>query len=156
MLAVNADVTLALTQAARNFIPTTMPPLDERTRRIQVLLLSICVYAANYMFLAVYHYSSTYYWKQHYHISALSDHAWVQELIHGHPDCIYNGLGMRLHVFLAFTAELRTCGLKDTRYTTVEEQAAIFLYMCVTGLKIRHVGERFQRANATISKYVFL
>ncbi|KAI0349800.1 hypothetical protein OH77DRAFT_1577479 [Trametes cingulata] len=25
--------------------------------------------------------------------------------------------------------------------------------MCMTGLKIRHVGERFQRANATISKY---
>ncbi|KLO06040.1 hypothetical protein SCHPADRAFT_798604, partial [Schizopora paradoxa] len=25
--------------------------------------------------------------------------------------------------------------------------------MCVTGLSIRHVGERFQRSNETISKY---
>ncbi|KAE9407628.1 hypothetical protein BT96DRAFT_764015, partial [Gymnopus androsaceus JB14] len=25
--------------------------------------------------------------------------------------------------------------------------------MCVTGLSVRHVGERFQHANATISKY---
>jgi hypothetical protein len=32
--------------------------------------------------------------------------------------------------------------------------AAIFLYMCVTGLSVHHVGERFQRSNKTISKYV--
>jgi hypothetical protein len=35
----------------------------------------------------------------------------------------------------------------------VEEQAAIFLYMSVTGLRCRHVGERFQHALGTISGY---
>ncbi|KAJ2996683.1 hypothetical protein NUW54_g7212 [Trametes sanguinea] len=83
------------------------------------------------MFLAIRLYSSSYYWEQPYHTSKLSGHAWVQELIHGHPERIQNELGMRLHVFLAFVGELRACGLKDTRYIEVEEQAAIFLYMCV-------------------------
>ncbi|KAL7277973.1 hypothetical protein ACG7TL_007926 [Trametes sanguinea] len=81
------------------------------------------------MFLAIRLYSSSNYWKQPYHTSKLSGHAWVQELIHGHPERIRNELGMRLHVFLAFVGELRACGLKDTRYVEVEEQAAIFLYM---------------------------
>ena len=133
-----------------------MPLLDNRTRHVQLLLLGICVYAANYLYLAIYYYASIYYWKQPYHTSALSGHAWVQELIHGHPDHIYSELRMRLHVFLAFTAELWANGLNDTRYVTVEEQAAIFLYMCITGLKIWHVGEHFQRANATISKRVLI
>jgi len=38
----------------------------------------------------------------------------------------------------------------------MEQHVAIFLYTCVTGLSIHHVGERFQHANATISKYVSL
>ena len=37
---------------------------------------------------------------------------------------------------------------------TVEEQLAIFLYTSVTGLSLRHVSERFQRANETTSWYV--
>lgn len=50
---------------------------------------------------------------------------------------------------------LRTkCGLKDSKYIQLEDQVAIFLYMSVTGLSIRHVGERFQRSNETISKYI--
>jgi hypothetical protein len=61
---------------------------------------------------------------------------------------------MHLHVFTAFVAELRACGMSDSCHIILEEQAAIFLYMCVTGLSIRHVGERFQHANETISKYV--
>ncbi|KAK0440669.1 uncharacterized protein EV420DRAFT_1249896, partial [Desarmillaria tabescens] len=40
-----------------------------------------------------------------------------------------------------------------TRNVFLEEQVAIFLYMCVTGLSVRHVGERFQRSNETIAKY---
>ncbi len=77
----------------------------------------------------------------------------MEELIHGHPDRIWTELGVRTHVFLAFIHELRTvCGLEGSRYVGLNEQAAIFLYMCVTGLSIRHVGERFQRSNETISK----
>ena len=46
-------------------------------------------------------------------------------------------------------------GHGDSKYVTLEEQLAIFLYTSVTGLSIRHVGERFQRANGTISKCAF-
>ncbi|KAF9060559.1 hypothetical protein BDP27DRAFT_1177700, partial [Rhodocollybia butyracea] len=45
-------------------------------------------------------------------------------------------------------------GFETSRYgITVDEQLAIFLYTCVTGLSIRHVGERFQHSNETISQY---
>ncbi|KDR64865.1 hypothetical protein GALMADRAFT_82584 [Galerina marginata CBS 339.88] len=61
---------------------------------------------------------------------------------------------MRLHVFMAFVEALAAAGLKPTQYISLEQHVAIFLYTCVTGLSIRHVGERFQHANATISKYI--
>lgn len=99
-------------------------------------------------------FSSSFYDKTPYHTSTLTGHSWVQELIYGHPDRIKSELGMRLHVFEALAEELRNNGLSDTRHITLEEHVAIFLYTCVTGLSIRHVGERFQHANATISKYV--
>lgn len=63
---------------------------------------------------------------------------------------------MRLHVFLALVANLQLCGLTDSRDVTLQEQVAIFLYTCVTGLSIQHVGERFQHSNETISKYVYI
>jgi hypothetical protein len=104
------------------------------------------------MCLAVILYASQWYWKQPYHTSALSGAAWVEELVYGHPERIRNCLGMRVHVFLAFVLELRLCGLRDSRYVSLREKTAIFLYTCVTGLSVRHVGERFQRSNDTISK----
>lgn len=58
-----------------------------------------------------------------------------------------------MHVFLALVAELWLHGLTDSRDVSLEEQVAIFLYACVTGLSIRHIGERFQHSNETISKY---
>jgi hypothetical protein len=52
----------------------------------------------------------------------------------------------------SFVHELRVvCGLGDSWHVGLDEQAAIFLYMCVTGLSVRHVGERFQHSNETIS-----
>jgi hypothetical protein len=44
-------------------------------------------------------------------------------------------------------------GYSDERDVTLEEKLAIFLYACVTGLTVWHLGERFQRANGTITKY---
>ncbi|THU90176.1 hypothetical protein K435DRAFT_572402, partial [Dendrothele bispora CBS 962.96] len=73
-------------------------------------------------------YLSPMYWKQDYHTLALSGHAWTQELIHGHPDRIYTELGMRLHVYFALLMELRMMGYEDSRYITLEESLAIFLY----------------------------
>ena len=93
-----------------------------------------------------------YHMKEPYHTSILSGHAWVQELLHGHPERIRTELGVHKEVFLALVEELQSMGHGDSKYVTLQEQLAIFLYMSVTGLSVRHTGERFQHANGTISK----
>jgi len=93
-----------------------------------------------------------YHMKEPYHTSILSGYAWVQELLHGHPERIRTELGVHKEVFNALIEELRSMGHGDSKYVMLEEQLAIFLYTSVTGLSIRHVGERFQQANGTISK----
>jgi hypothetical protein len=60
---------------------------------------------------------------------------------------------MHKEVFLDLVDELHGMGHSDSCFVTLEEQLAIYLYMCVTGLTVRHVGERFQRANETVSRY---
>ena len=45
-------------------------------------------------------------------------------------------------------------GATSARHVYIEEKLAIFLYTCVTGLSLRRVSERFQRANETTSKLV--
>ena len=89
-----------------------------------------------------------------YHTSSLSSEGWVVELILGHPDCIRCKLGMDAHTFKEVTLELHSHGHKCSTNVSLEEQLVIFLYTCVTGLPIRHIGEQFQRSNDTISRYV--
>jgi hypothetical protein len=93
-----------------------------------------------------------YHMKEPYHTSILSGYAWVQELLHGHPERIRTELGVHKEVFHALIEELRSMGHGDSRNVSLQEQLAIFLCMSVTSLTIRHTGERFQRANGTISK----
>ena len=95
-----------------------------------------------------------YYDKQPYHTSVLSGYGWVTELLNGHPERIRTELGLHKHVFLKLVDELRSMGHSDARDVKLEEKLAIFLYACVTGLSVRHLGERFQRANGTITKCV--
>jgi hypothetical protein len=90
--------------------------------------------------------------REPYHTSALTGEEWVVELLSGHPERIHCELGVHLHVFDALVSELRDLGHGNSRHVSLEEQLAIFLYSCVTGLTIRHVGERFQRSNDTISR----
>lgn len=104
--------------------------------------------------IAIEDYSDTYYNKQPYHTSALSGTAWVTELLTGHPERIRCELGVHKHVFYTLINLLRQAGCRDSKHVQLEEQLAIFLYASVTGLSIRHLGERFQRSNDTISKYV--
>lgn len=63
------------------------------------------------------------------HTSHLSGEEWVQELLQGHENRIYNELGMNKTVFLNLLKVLRidagVCGL---RYVTAEEQLATFFY----------------------------
>ena len=77
-----------------------------------------------------------YHMKEPYHTSILSGYAWVQELLHGHPERIRTELGVHKEVFHALIRELQSMGHGDTRYVTLEEQLAIFLYTSVTGLSI--------------------
>lgn len=87
-----------------------------------------------------------------YHTSILTGQGWVEELLDGHPERIRCELGMHKETFLLLINELHQLGYSRSKYVSLEEQLAIFLYMCVTGLSIRHTGERFQRSNETISR----
>jgi hypothetical protein len=87
-----------------------------------------------------------------YHTSILTGEGWVMELLAGHPERIRCELGVHRHVFLELIQELRQLGHDRSKYVSLEEQLAIFLYISVTGLTIRHVGERFQRSNETVSR----
>ena len=105
---------------------------------------------------AIVEYATPLYDKIPYHTSALSGEAWVLELLNGHPKRIRCELAVHKHVFDALIKELSTMGLKPSRNVTSEEKLSIFLYKCVTGLSVEHVGERFQRSNDTISGYYYL
>jgi hypothetical protein len=128
---------------------STMPPIPPGIRRsiVQIvgLLVTIIIPKVIQVICALYV-------KQPYHTSILSGEGWVQELLNGHPGRIQCELGVTKDVFRQLIHELQAMGYTRSRYVSLEEQLGIFLYMSVTGLTIRHVGERFQRSNSTISK----
>ena len=117
----------------------------QRIIRYAALIVSIIVSATANILQSLYV-------REPYHTSALSGEAWLLELLCGHPKRIHTELGVSLEVFSNLVQELRDIGYQNSRNVSLEEQLAIFLYMCVTGLTIRHVGERFQRSNETISQ----
>ena len=55
------------------------------------------------------------------------------------------------NIFYAIIDEFHELGHSDSKFVTLEEQVAIFLYCSVTGLTVRHLGEQFQRSNDTIT-----
>ena len=85
---------------------------------------------------AIQFYSSPHFDKTAYHTSALTGHAWVLQLLNGHPERICCELGVRHHVFYALLDCLQWMGHSDSHDVMLEEQLAIFLYTCVTGLTI--------------------
>ena len=119
------------------------------------LIVQAAVTAAISAAFVVIDYSQTYYDKTPYHDSALSGAAWVCELLRGHPKRIRKELGVHKHIFRALIVALQDAGHRQSKFVTLEEQLAIFLYTCVTGLSLVHVCERFQRATETASKYVY-
>ena len=88
-----------------------------------------------------------------YHTSALSGEAWVLELLNGHPKHICCKLAVHKPILHALIKELSTMGLRPSWNITSKEKLSIFLYKCVTGLSVEHVGERFQHSNHTTSEY---
>jgi hypothetical protein len=86
------------------------------------------------------------------HTSILTGEGWVLELLAGHPNWIRCELKVSHEVFAALISSLQEKGHGNSKYVSLEEQLAIFLYACVTGLTIRHLGEWFQRSNEMISR----
>jgi hypothetical protein len=125
------------------------PLVHQRIIQYAVLLLSILISASGALVEAMYPRD-----PEPYHTSVLSGEAWVIELLTGHPEWIRCELGMHAHAFAKLISELRALGYSDSKFVSLEEQLAIFLYASVTGLSIRHIGERFQWSNETISRYV--
>ena len=95
------------------------------------------------------------YIKEPYHTSALSGEAWVMELLSGHPLCILSELGVCHNVFQDLITTMRNFGMNNSRHVSLEESLSIFLYACVTGLSVRHLGKCFQCSNDTISQCIF-
>jgi hypothetical protein len=73
------------------------------------------------------------------------------ELLSRHPNHIQSELGVSHDVFTALISKLQDMGHVNSKYVSLEEHISIFLYMSVMGLTMRHVGERFQGSNKTIS-----
>jgi hypothetical protein len=118
----------------------------------QDAILRIAGLIVNAAVAAVVSFATHLYDKIPYHTSALSGASWVVELLQGHPERIRCELGVHEHVFRFIVSYLQMIGVQHSRGVLIEEQLAIFLYKCVTGLSIRHVAERFQRSNDTVSK----
>lgn len=119
--------------------------LQQRISVYITLIVSIMLTAVSSLFESMYI-------REPYHTSVLTGEAWVMELLSGHPQRMRTALGVNLHTFSALISELRAAGYSNSRHVSLEEQLAIYLYACVTGLTIRHLGERFQRSNDTISR----
>jgi len=131
-------------------LPPFVPQHPEVCRRLiqySILLISILISATATVLESLYGKD-----PEPYHTSVLSGEAWVMELLSGHPERIRCELGVHAHVFAELISEICTLGHTDSKFVSLEEQLAIFLYTAVTGLSVRHVGERFRRSNDTISR----
>ena len=113
---------------------------DSEHKQQQLLLqyLALFTFAAGAAALA---YGLPLYDKTPYHTSALTGADWVCELLNGHPERIQNELDVHKHIFLGLVAALKQHGMTLSKHVYIEEQLAIFLYTCVTGLSLCHVSE---------------
>ena len=114
------------------------------------LILNVAIYAI----IEVVSYSTTHQPCKDvelYHTSILSGEGWMLKLLTGHPDCIRNELYMSTDLFQKLIIILSNHDHTRSRFVSLEEQLAIFLYICVIGLPLKHVGEQFQQSNGTIS-----
>ena len=89
---------------------------------------------------------------QPFHTSILTREAWVAELLLGHPNRIFFSLGVHRDTFIELISVMHQHELTDSRHVSLEEQLAIFLHASITGLATRHLAERFQRSNETITR----
>lgn len=128
---------------------------DERQHKMTAVAIVICLYAVMCAHAAVLIEAIPRYFPEPYHTSILSGHAWIEEMLNGHPEYMKKELGVPAHVFEEFVLELRRCGVKDSkRGISVEEKAAIFLYTCAAGVSTTRVGHRIQHGKEAVSRCV--
>ena len=78
------------------------------------------------------------------HTSRLTEQQWIQELLSGHEDRLFNEFGMHKKVFKKLLAFLQAnAGAHATCYVSAEEQLATFLHYVHWGLSNRALQERF-------------
>ena len=86
--------------------------------------------------------------------SSLSGREYIQELLTcNHSERVQEVLRMKLKVFKFLREELKPCGLRDSKYITIDEQLAMFLYTVAQNASNRDVQERFQHSGETVSRY---
>ncbi|XP_060969893.1 uncharacterized protein LOC133037093, partial [Cannabis sativa] len=86
--------------------------------------------------------------------SALSGHEYVMEVLHGHDSRCYDLFRMDKDVFKLFCGVLKEKNLlKNSRYLSVEEQVAMFLFVIGHNERHRVIVERFQHSTSTTSEY---
>ena len=99
-------------------------------------VIDIMVIFIRFVMKEVLSYGTNAYNKTPYHTSALMGEMWVLEFLHSHLEQIQNELGVHKHIFLSLYSDLQQHGHQDSKSVTLEEQLAIFLYTCITGLSI--------------------
>ena len=87
--------------------------------------------------------------------SPLSRREYISELLScGNENRIQRVLGMKLEVFQFLCLELTKRGsLAPSKFISVEEQVAMFLYAIVRSATNRDIQERFQHSGETVSRY---
>ena len=87
--------------------------------------------------------------------SSLSGSEYIQEVMKcQNPKRIQEVLRMKLEVFQFLCAELKSKGgLAPSRYVSIEEQVAMFLYAIAHSDTNREVQERFQHSGETVSRH---
>ena len=124
---------------------------DMQNQRLQAIILATGIFVHALVAGAIA-FATPLFNKTPYHTSILTGEGWILELLNGHPKWIHTELGVRRYVFCRLVSALQDAGIHRSKSVSLEEKLAIFLYASVTGLSIRHLDERFQRSNETISK----
>ncbi|KAK8585330.1 hypothetical protein V6N13_076204 [Hibiscus sabdariffa] len=86
--------------------------------------------------------------------SEQTGHAWVQEILQGHPIRCYEMFRMEKHIFHMLCTELVESGLKVTTRMGIEEMVAMFLNMDGHAQGNRMIQERFQHSGETVSRHL--
>ena len=107
----------------------------------QKLLFQILRIVVNTIIAAIVAFTTPLYDKQAYHTSALSGAGWVLELLEGHLECIHCELVVHNHVFCFLVSYLQVIQEQHSHGISLEQQVAIFLYRCATGVSVCHTGQ---------------